>query len=150
MREFFGDFDRFSSLMGTNWSIRYEHKHTHTHTHQGLAGLGKSWSHLHQCNRSAGNKIIGCELFTYAFTEHSLPCIDGNYFNQRVLPDLGQIQPSSSQSFPFLLLLTQQTNRVTLNTNTVSHARNGTESSCHQPWIQIDDEENKGLCSIPT
>jgi len=73
------------------------------------------------------------ELFMNVCKAHSLPCIDGNYFNQWVLSDLGQIQPCSSQSFPFLLLLTQKTHRVTLNTNTASHTSNGTNSSCRKP-----------------
>lgn len=48
----------------------------------------------------------------------SLPCIDGNDFYQRVLPNLRQIQSSPPKPFAIIFLLTQQTNRVTLEQNT--------------------------------
>lgn len=41
-----------------------------------------------------------------------LPSVDGDDFNERVLPDLGQVQSGSSEPPASIFLLTQQANRV--------------------------------------
>jgi len=46
-----------------------------------------------------------------------LPSVNGDDFNERVLPDLRQVQSSSSKSPASVFLLTQQANRVTWETN---------------------------------
>lgn len=47
-----------------------------------------------------------------------LPCIDGNYFYQWILPDLWQIQSCSTQTFSIILFLTQQSHRMTFKWST--------------------------------
>lgn len=42
-----------------------------------------------------------------------LPRVNGDDFNERVSPDFGQVQSSSSQPLASIFLLTQQANRVT-------------------------------------
>lgn len=47
-----------------------------------------------------------------------LPCIDGNDFNQWVLPNLWQIQSCSPQTFSIILFLTQQSHGMTFKGST--------------------------------
>lgn len=55
------------------------------------------------------------EYFMSKYDRH-LPSIDGNDFNQWIPPNLRQIQSRSPQPLPVVLLLTQQSHRVTFNT----------------------------------
>lgn len=50
-----------------------------------------------------------------------LPSVNGDDFDEWVLPDLGQVQPRSSQPPASIFLLTQETNRVSCKQQTKPH-----------------------------